>query len=198
MSGRLRLMRALNARQRLISKPRPSSRSDMMTYIERRLTNPNFMIPFILSLVLIYTYSTDAAAKSTNNILNTYIIKIIANPSTKTFGEWLKVNVPFMFGMLAFVPTYLAAPRSKRNMVIGLLALYFFIIPMKSPYEYLVEGLLLYLFIGTSNTSLRMGCVILALLLYFVQYQKFLPTFTSYDYTKATPTDENADGKADE
>jgi len=182
----IKSLESLNAK--IVAPKPPTFKQIFMTYAEKRLTNPTFLVPLLLSIVLIYSYSADSANKKTTNYVHSVIVKIIANPQTASMGIWLKNNILFFFGMIAFIPTIIATPESKRVTVVAGLVLYFFIIPMKSPYEYIAEAMLLYLYNGTSVTSIRMSCIMLAFFLYFVQFSKFLPAFSHFDYTTPSPT----------
>lgn len=174
----------------IISTPKRTARQDFMDYAEKRLINVNFIIPLLLSLALIYTYSADAVlhgkdpAKSTN-YFNQILLDIVRNPNTATLGAWIIKNVPFIFGMIAFIPTILAMPKDKRTSVLVMLTIYFFVMPMRTPYEYSVEATLLYLFMGTTNLTYRMTTIVIGALLYFMQFWTFLPSFTAFNYASA-------------
>lgn len=172
-----RQARALKARNFLASfnsripppsvPPRPNQANNVnslltnyISYAQSFITNPAFLIPFVLIAYVIFQYNNNLGSDPISNFLVS--IKT-SNPKLHTL---LQSNLTKFVASLAFLPSILALPESKRTMFIISLIFYIFVFSNRSPYEYILDGMLASMYLKTDNTRYKYCTLAIIALIY--------------------------------
>lgn len=161
-------------RTRALKTPskRKSSVDEFMSFVFSSVTDPRFLVPFILAFSLLYAYKS---SKDTSPI-GVFIDNLKNNSNTAGVGSFLETNIKVLLGTIAFAPGLCVMPEAKRITMLVMVIAYVFMIPMKTYYMYTIEGVLFALYFKTSRASYKYFVIALAIGLYATQYLDFIPS----------------------
>jgi len=99
-------------RTRALKTPskRKSSVDEFMSFVFSSVTDPRFLVPFILAFSLLYAYKS---SKDTSPI-GVFIDNLKNNSNTAGVGSFLETNIKVLLGTIAFAPGLCVMPEAKR------------------------------------------------------------------------------------
>lgn len=138
---------------------------NFFNYLKNALTNGQFLVSFAVVAYFMFTY-----LHNKENFINTAVTKLAASTDFGSIGTWLKSNLVRALGFLAFIPAIVNVPPNRQAITAVIAFLWVWFVPEHNPYEYILQGLLLYLFLKTKSDKFRAIIFIVAAFLYFCQY----------------------------
>lgn len=139
--------------------------STYFDFVKRAVFDSTFIVCMAIATFLMIGYETDE-----NNFIKSVIIKLKATDAFGFLGTWLEVNVIKGVGFVAFLPAILSVAGQKQGITILCSILWVWLIPEHTPYEYLIQGLLLYLFMKTSSDKFKLTTIALSVFMYLLQF----------------------------
>nr|UCW41659.1 hypothetical protein 3 [Turkana negevirus] len=134
-------------------------------YVKTALFDSSYVLCFIFAAILLIGYTND----SSNNFITKFVKKLETTETTKTIGEWLLKNMTKFIGFIAFVPGILSVKESKRVVMVVSSLLWVWVIPDHTPYDYLIQGTLVFLALKTNINRYRIFTLLVMVLCYVVQ-----------------------------
>lgn len=138
---------------------------NFVNYVKIAVSNGTFLITLAIVCYLLFSYQNHD-----DNIIRVGINKMIADPTFKHVGEWLSRNIVKFVGFIAFIPAIVNAPANKQALTGVLAFLWVWFVPEHNSFEYIVQGILLYLFVKTKSDKYKLMVFVMVLILYFSQY----------------------------
>lgn len=137
-----------------------------VNFVKNAISNGTFLVTTAIVCYVLFSFHNHAD----KSIVMTGINKLIEDNNFKTIGEWLKANIVKFVGFIAFVPAIINSPNEKQAFTAVVAFLWVWFIPEHTSYEYIIQGILLYLFIKTKSDKYKMFIFVIILILYFGQY----------------------------
>lgn len=134
--------------------------TNYISYAQSFITNPAFLIPFILIAYVIFQYNNNLGSDPISNFL------VSIKTTNPKLHSLLQNNLTKFVASLAFIPSILALPESKRTMFIISLTFYIFVFSNRSPYEYILDGMLASMYLKTNNTRYKYCTLAIIALIY--------------------------------
>lgn len=138
---------------------------NFVNYVKIAVSNGTFLITLAVVCYVLFSYQNHE-----DNIIRVGINKLIADPTFKHVGEWLSRNVVKFVGFIAFIPAVVNAPANKQALTGVLAFLWVWFVPEHNSFEYIIQGVLLYLFVKTKSDKYKLMVFVMVLMLYFGQY----------------------------
>lgn len=153
---RARIMERLNSPVFLSKRRKAIKRGkDILTAISRVLTdlgsNTYFLLTLALTVFVMYSHVND----TTNGPLHTFIEKLVSDDSTKGIGEYLKKNINGIVGVLIFMPTIFAVPKSQRLFVAVMTIAWSLLFVPYSILEYAIQSFVTLLYFRLNKPTHR-------------------------------------------
>lgn len=145
-------------------------------YIKNSFFDASFLILMGIAIFLMVSYESHD-----ESIVKTVLDKMKASDVFKTFGAWVESNLPKFVGMIAFLPAVFCVAGRKQGLTILLSVVWIWLVPEHVAFEYIVQGILLYLFMKTDVDRYKLMIVICGIFFYFMQFGF---VFENYDCKK--------------
>jgi uncharacterized protein with PQ loop repeat len=134
-------------------------------YVKNTLLDIQFLTFFFIAFILLYSYNN-----SKNDPIRSLVKNVQAIPSARAFGDWLNTNIVKLIGFIAFIPGIMSIPKNKRTLSIAVSALWIWLVPEYSAYEYLAQGTVFHIVMKTNNPAFRAATIAVGIALYVMQY----------------------------
>lgn len=138
---------------------------NFVNYLKAALTNGQFLVSFAIVTYFMFSY-----LHNKDNFISATVTKLVASKDFSSIGTWLKTNLVRALGFLAFIPAIVNVPINRQAITAVIAFLWVWFVPEHNPYEYILQGLLLYLFLKTRSDKFRIVIFLIAAFLYFFQY----------------------------
>lgn len=138
---------------------------NFVNYTKSALTNGQFLVSFAIVAYLMFAY-----LHNKENFISSAVNKMVESKDFASVGNWLKTNLVRALGFLAFIPAIINVPVNRQAITAVIAFLWVWFVPEHNPYEYILQGLLLYLFLKTKSDKFRAVIFLIAVFLYFFQY----------------------------
>lgn len=152
--------------------------SKYLDFAYNSVSTPAYILFFGLATYLCYNY-LHAHSKS-------HLFLFVKNLGTQfpSLGKSGCSILKFMLCFIPFLPAMMSVTAKSRPHCFLIVWLYYVFIPERSPYEYLIHGLIVFLIMRTKNREYRiLGCVLL-FVTYIMQFAIPMPA-ASKTYTCA-------------
>ncbi|QOJ43138.1 ORF3 [Sandewavirus dungfly] len=128
------------------------------------MTDITFLMFFALSVYLCYDHS--------NNGKSSLIYKFVVNfvTSFPIFKKSLCKIYSLIVSLVPFIPVVISVPPYKRFTSVLMIFAYYFFLPEKSVFEYLVHSICMLLFVKTKITTFKIFSLVIFVVSYIMQF----------------------------
>lgn len=137
-----------------------------LDFVKFKIFDATFLICIIIATFVMITLDNK------ENPVTSFINTVESVEALKPLAIWLTKNITKFVGFIAFMPAILAVSGRKQSVTLLLSVLWIWFIPEHSPYEYLAQGTLLYLFMVAepNQDKFKFFLIVIGLLCYFFQF----------------------------
>lgn len=147
-------------------------------YVKNAFFDASFLILMGVAIFLMVSYESHD-----DSIVQTLLSKMEKSDVFKAFGTWIRSNLPKFVGLIAFLPAVFCVAGRKQGLTMLLSVVWIWLVPEHIAFEYIIQGILLYLFMKTDVDRYKLLIVIFGIFFYFMQFGF---VFSDYDCAKIT------------
>lgn len=147
-------------------------------YVKNSFFDASFLIIMGIAIFLMVSYESHD-----DSVVQNIIVKMEKSDVFKAFGTWVRANLPKFVGIIAFLPAVFCVSGRKQGLTMLLSIVWIWLVPEHVAFEYIVQGILLYLFMKTDVDRYKLLIVIFGIFFYFMQFGF---VFSDYDCLKIT------------